>query len=105
RPKHTCIFTHHDQGRPDPRGRTRNERPEDPGDRAEQDAVGDPPARARPRGSIRAVAVCPSGTRGLSVTIPRPKGRWLPRCMREAPALDPGLWPGPPRPRHALLLN
>src|SRR2546428_2687349 len=33
------------------------------------------------------------------------RSRRLPRCMREAPVLDPGLWPGPPQPRHALLLN
>ncbi|HET6164607.1 MAG TPA: radical SAM protein, partial [Planctomycetota bacterium] len=29
----------------------------------------------------------------------------VPRAMREAPALDPSVRPGPPRRRHALLLN
>jgi radical SAM superfamily enzyme YgiQ (UPF0313 family) len=38
-------------------------------------------------------------------TIPRPKKCRLPRSMREAPVLDPDLWPGPPKPRHALLIN
>src|SRR5437764_13146068 len=30
---------------------------------------------------------------------------WLPRAMRVAPRLDPRVRPGPPQPRHALLLN
>src|SRR5262245_29160442 len=30
---------------------------------------------------------------------------WLPRAMRVAPPLDPTVAPGPPEPRHALLLN
>ena len=30
---------------------------------------------------------------------------WIPGEMRDAPRLDPDLRPGPPRPRHALLLN
>src|SRR5206468_1199049 len=30
---------------------------------------------------------------------------WTPRALRVAPALDPHLRPGPPRPRHALLIN
>ena len=33
------------------------------------------------------------------------KTRATPRELREAPRLDPELWPGPPEPRHALLLN
>jgi len=30
---------------------------------------------------------------------------WTPRALRIAPELDPDLRPGPPRPRHALLIN
>ncbi len=30
---------------------------------------------------------------------------WLPRAMREPPRLDPRVRPGPPTPRHALLIN
>ncbi len=31
--------------------------------------------------------------------------RWIPRALREAPHLDPELWPGPPRPKYALFIN
>ena len=30
---------------------------------------------------------------------------WIPRALRVAPVLDPATWPGPPRPRYALLIN
>src|SRR3989440_8171591 len=30
---------------------------------------------------------------------------WTPRALRVAPRLDPNLWPDPPTPRHALLIN
>src|SRR5436853_1387855 len=30
---------------------------------------------------------------------------WLPRAMRVAPRLSPHVCPGPPQPRHALLIN
>src|SRR5438093_7834553 len=30
---------------------------------------------------------------------------WTPRALRIAPALDPNVRPGLPRPRHALLIN
>jgi len=30
---------------------------------------------------------------------------WIPRAMRTAPRLDPAVRPGPPRPKHALLIN
>ena len=33
------------------------------------------------------------------------KSPWIPRALREAPALDPSVRPGPPRPRLALLIN
>jgi radical SAM superfamily enzyme YgiQ (UPF0313 family) len=32
-------------------------------------------------------------------------GRWFPKAMRIAPLLDDSVRPGPPRPRHALLIN
>jgi radical SAM superfamily enzyme YgiQ (UPF0313 family) len=31
--------------------------------------------------------------------------RWIPRALREAPALDPEVRPGPPRPKSTLLIN
>jgi radical SAM superfamily enzyme YgiQ (UPF0313 family) len=33
------------------------------------------------------------------------KSLWIPRALSVAPALDPWLTPGPPRPRYALLIN
>src|SRR4029077_20534472 len=33
------------------------------------------------------------------------KSPWIPRALREAPALDPSVRPGPPRPKGALLIN
>jgi radical SAM superfamily enzyme YgiQ (UPF0313 family) len=33
------------------------------------------------------------------------KSPWIPRALREAPALDPSNRPGPPRPKSALLIN
>src|SRR6516225_1264612 len=33
------------------------------------------------------------------------KALWTPRALRVAPALDPGLRPGPPREKYALLIN
>lgn len=37
--------------------------------------------------------------------LPQVPVRRAPRCLTEAPRLDPRLRPPPPRPRHALLLN
>jgi hypothetical protein len=41
------------------------------------------------------------------MSVPRPPSRTppLPHTMRVAPTLDPALRAGPPRPRHALLVN